>query len=134
MPSSGIAQGGIVSTPDGNWYALLFQDNGAVGRIPVLIPVQWTEDHWPVLGNQGVAVDEILPMPGNPQKQKTNIVTSDEFNNDAKRLIISDKELGTGVTAGLSVKQMICLKRQTEIGRNTLKASKRMNTATMVPI
>lgn len=106
MPSSGIAQGGIVSTPNGNWYALLFQDNGAVGRIPVLIPVQWTEDHWPVLGNQGVAVDEILPMPGNPQKQKTNIVTSDEFNNDAKRLIISDKELGTGVTAGLSVKQI----------------------------
>lgn len=45
-------------------------------------------------------------MPGNPQKQKTNIVTSDEFNNDAKRLIISDKELGTGVTAGLSVKQI----------------------------
>jgi len=33
----GVAQGGIVDTPDGDWYAVLFQDSGAVGRIPVLI-------------------------------------------------------------------------------------------------
>ena len=41
---SGVAQGGIVDTPDGKWYAVLFQDSGAVGRIPVLIPMRWNEE------------------------------------------------------------------------------------------
>ncbi len=43
----GIAQGGIVDTPQGDWFAILFQDSGAVGRIPVLIPVHF-EDGFPV--------------------------------------------------------------------------------------
>lgn len=30
--NQGVAQGGIVDTPDGKWYAVLFQDRGAVGR------------------------------------------------------------------------------------------------------
>lgn len=37
--NQGVAQGGIVDTPDGKWYAVLFQDRGAVGRIPVLVPI-----------------------------------------------------------------------------------------------
>jgi beta-xylosidase len=45
----GVAQGGIVDTPDGKWYAMLFQDHGAVGRIPVLVPVRW-EAGYPVFG------------------------------------------------------------------------------------
>ena len=44
----GVAQGGIVDTPSGDWYAMLFQDHGAVGRIPVLVPVRWEGDR-PVL-------------------------------------------------------------------------------------
>lgn len=48
----GVAQGGIVDTPDGKWYAVLFQDRGAVGRIPVLIPVSWDNDR-PVFGDNG---------------------------------------------------------------------------------
>ena len=47
----GVAQGGIVDTPDGAWYAVLFQDRGAVGRIPALIPVTWEGDR-PVFGRQ----------------------------------------------------------------------------------
>lgn len=43
----GVAQGGIVDTPEGEWFAILFQDSGAVGRIPVLIPVHF-EDGFPV--------------------------------------------------------------------------------------
>lgn len=50
--SSGVAQGGIVETPDGKWYGMLFQDHGSVGRIPVLVPVTW-EDNWPVMGING---------------------------------------------------------------------------------
>ena len=39
--NAGVAQGGIVDTPSGNWYGMLFQDSGSVGRIPVLMPVTW---------------------------------------------------------------------------------------------
>ena len=38
---SGVAQGGIVCGVDGIWNAILFQDSGAVGRIPVVVPVIW---------------------------------------------------------------------------------------------
>ena len=37
----GVAQGGMVDTPDGKWYMLLFQDHGAEGRMPVLVPFRW---------------------------------------------------------------------------------------------
>ncbi|WP_242830343.1 glycoside hydrolase family 43 protein [Butyrivibrio sp. AE3009] len=47
--NSGIAQGGIVDTPSGKWYSILFQDSGAVGRIPYLIPVEF-RDVFPVYG------------------------------------------------------------------------------------
>ena len=50
---SGVAQGGIVDTPEGDWYSVMFQDHGAVGRIPVLVPVTWEND-FPVFGN-GIA-------------------------------------------------------------------------------
>ena len=51
---SGVAQGGIVQTPDGDWYGLLFQDHGSVGRVPVLVPVNW-QDGWPMMGINGKA-------------------------------------------------------------------------------
>ena len=50
-PGVGIAQGGVVDTPAGNWYAMLFRDSGAVGRMPYLIPMTWSSDNWPVLGS-----------------------------------------------------------------------------------
>ncbi len=46
----GVAQGGIVETPDQKWYAVLFQDHGAAGRIPVLVPVTW-KDGYPLFGS-----------------------------------------------------------------------------------
>ena len=48
--NAGVAQGGIVETASGDWYAMLFQDHGAVGRIPVTMPVQWQDD-WPIFGD-----------------------------------------------------------------------------------
>ena len=39
----GLAQGGIVEGPDGKYHAILFRDNGALGRIPVVVPVTKTE-------------------------------------------------------------------------------------------
>lgn len=46
--SDGPAQGGIVETPRGDWYLMIFQDHGAVGRIPVLAPMRW-ENGFPVV-------------------------------------------------------------------------------------
>lgn len=53
----GVAQGAIIDTHKGDWYAVMFQDHGAVGRIPTLQPLTW-EDGWPVLGDGGVPVKE----------------------------------------------------------------------------
>lgn len=42
--NSGIAQGGIVDTPDGGYYAMLFQDRGAAGRMPYVLPADMSGD------------------------------------------------------------------------------------------
>lgn len=73
----GVAQGGLIDMPNGNWYAYLFRDFGAVGRIPYLVPVQW-EDGWPVLGENG-KVPTKLSLPAN-KSLIPGIVHSDEFN------------------------------------------------------
>lgn len=72
----GIAQGGLVDTPDGRWFAYLFEDCGAVGRIPYLVPVTWKEG-WPVLGVDGKAPARLdLPEAKGPVP---GIVRSDDF-------------------------------------------------------
>jgi beta-xylosidase len=73
----GVAQGGIVDTPDGNWFAYLFRDYGSVGRIPYLVPVKWV-DGWPVLGVDG-KVPDMLNLPAG-KSLIPGIVDSDEFN------------------------------------------------------
>ena len=72
----GVAQGGLIDRPDGTWYAYLFRDYGAVGRIPYLVPVKW-EDGWPVLGTNG-KVSDILDLPASIGLIP-GIVASDEF-------------------------------------------------------
>lgn len=44
-------QGGIVDTPDGDWYYLAFVDvkGDSTGRVPVLSSLSWNNDNWPVL-------------------------------------------------------------------------------------
>lgn len=72
----GVAQGGLIDTPNGDWYAYLFRDFGSVGRIPYLVPVKW-ENGWPVLGENGK-----VPMKLNLPQSKgliPGIVNSDNF-------------------------------------------------------
>jgi len=76
LQDRGIAQGGLIDTPAGRWYAYLFRDYGAVGRIPYLAPVNW-EDGWPVIGNGGKVPDS-LSLP-NSKGLIPGIVVSDEF-------------------------------------------------------
>ena len=54
----GIAQGPIIDTQFGDWYAVQFQDHGAVGRIPTIQRVTWVDD-WPIMGNNGVPEEEV---------------------------------------------------------------------------
>lgn len=76
LRDQGVAQGSIIDTPDGNWYAYLFQDHGAVGRVPYIVPMRW-EDGWPVVGVDG-KVPMILDLPAG-QEGLGNLVTSDDF-------------------------------------------------------
>ncbi|NLB03227.1 MAG: glycosyl hydrolase 43 family protein [Bacteroidales bacterium] len=77
LQDKGVAQGGLIDTPDGRWFAYLFRDYGSVGRIPYLVPVHW-EEGWPVLGIEGKVPDE-LDLPAS-QGLKPGIVNDDEFN------------------------------------------------------
>jgi len=72
----GVAQGGIIDTPDGRWFAYLFQDHGSVGRIPFIVPMKWQED-WPVIGDDG-KVPETLELPAS-KGLIPGIVNNDEF-------------------------------------------------------
>lgn len=120
----GVAQGGIVDTPGGNWYAMLFQDSGAVGRIPVLIPMKWEqgltvrrealpgecaerriEMPFPVLGDGG-RIPESFPLESTrPDHIYEPLIRSDDFRGELKNcwqfnhqpdtaLIAHDKEAG----------------------------------------
>ena len=44
-----VGQGTIVDGADGNWYGIIFQDRGGVGRVLTLSPCRWI-DGWPMLG------------------------------------------------------------------------------------
>ena len=81
LQDKGVAQGGLIDTPDGRWFAYLFRDNGAVGRIPYLVPVKW-EEGWPILGIDG-KVPERLELPAS-KGLIPGIVASDEFTRKKK--------------------------------------------------
>ena len=82
--SDGVAQGAIVDTDKGDWYAIMFQDHGAVGRIPTLQPVTWSDD-WPVLGDYTQPVKSFVV---NLRPSGENYVwASDEFDSDQLALV-----------------------------------------------
>lgn len=57
--NQGIAQGGMVDTPDGDWYMFMFQDRGAVGRVPIMIPMVFI-DHMPTI--KGSKIPRIISI------------------------------------------------------------------------
>ncbi|MBT9395249.1 glycoside hydrolase 43 family protein [Hymenobacter sp. NST-14] len=78
LQDKGVAQGGLIDTPAGDWYAYLFRDYGAVGRIPYLVPVSWQQG-WPVLGAPAGQVPDTLPLPANTSPGVPGLVAADEF-------------------------------------------------------
>ena len=45
-----VGQGTIVDGKNGEWYGVIFQDRGGVGRILTLSPCRWV-DGWPLIGD-----------------------------------------------------------------------------------
>ena len=77
-PNFGIHQGALIKTQTGEWWTMLFVDNGPFGRFPSLQPVTW-ENGWPMVGVKGEAVVTY----NKPDVGKTYPIqvlpTSDEF-------------------------------------------------------
>jgi len=72
-----LAQGTIVDTEEGDWYGIMFQDRGGVGRVLTLSPVRWI-DGWPMLGDENGKVPATM-RPYKSGEPKTDIVCSDDF-------------------------------------------------------
>ncbi|MBR1569560.1 MAG: glycoside hydrolase 43 family protein [Bacteroidales bacterium] len=80
----GIAQGPIIDTQFGDWYAIQFQDHGAIGRIPTIQRVTWM-DGWPIMGDNGVPEEQVtvnLKADG-----EDYVWDSDEFNASSLALV-----------------------------------------------
>jgi len=77
LQDKGVAQGGLIDTPDDQWFSYLFRDYGSVGRIPYLVPVKW-EDGWPVLGIDGKVPETLDGLPAN-KSLIPGLVNSDDF-------------------------------------------------------
>ena len=71
------AQGTIVDTEDGDWYGIIFQDRGGVGRVLTLMPCRWING-WPMLGDENGKVPDTVRALRNGEP-KTSIVNSDDF-------------------------------------------------------
>ncbi len=77
--TSGVAQGGLVDTPDGDWYGVIFADRGAAGRIPNLIPVHFADDGYPVFDKPQ---KEVECKTTRPDYEYAPLWVSDNFSND----------------------------------------------------
>ena len=72
-----LAQGTIVDTEEGDWYGIMFQDRGGVGRVLTLSPVRWI-DGWPMLGDEQGRVPATM-RPYRSGQPADSIVCSDDF-------------------------------------------------------
>lgn len=79
MRTNGIAQGGVVEACDGRWWCFLFKDYGALGRMPVLLPMTWSDDGWPVVGYDGHTTPQSMEKPVTAMSARRGIVEDDEF-------------------------------------------------------
>ena len=110
----GVAQGGAVETPDGQWYLMLFQDHGAVGRMPILVPMTWT-DGFPSV--ERIPREITAETPGAPEHLPMPLYASDslrskplnplwQWNHEPAEALISITAQGLRLTAGRVVNQL----------------------------
>ncbi len=90
--NSGTAQGGVVQANDGSWYSIVFQDHGALGRIPVLVPVSFV-DGFPVFGEDGLAQNDVCVTDNRPDYKYAPLYSNDFTNPAWQWNHIPDKNL-----------------------------------------
>ena len=77
-----LHQGGIVDTPSGEWWSIIMQDHGSIGRLVALVPITW-DNNFPIIGLPGnlrkAPNTWIKPNAGHPQNPKPLFVRSDNF-------------------------------------------------------
>ena len=72
-----IHQGALFDTPTGEWWTIMQQDLGCLGRMPNMQPVTWVND-WPVVGNNGIPYTTYnCPTTSHPSSAK--LPTNDNF-------------------------------------------------------
>ncbi len=80
----GVHQGGLVQLQNGDWWCLIMEDRGPIGRVTRLEPVTWV-DGWPMIGrkdDQGVwiGVDTWKKPDVGGNHPMAIPATTDEFN------------------------------------------------------
>ena len=89
-----LAQGTIVDSEDGDWYGIMFQDRGGVGRVLTLSPVRWI-DSWPMLGDENGKVPTTM-RPLRSGEPVTAIVQSDDFLVNSEQCIVNSSLQSSG--------------------------------------
>lgn len=82
---SGIAQGGVVEGPLG-WHMIMFQDSGAIGRIPVAVPFTW-ENGKPKFESKSVVNCDMTALYGSDDF-KSGMKDIWQFNHEPKTELI----------------------------------------------
>ena len=85
-PNSGggltLHQGGMVDTPSGEWWSIIMQDHGSIGRMVALVPITW-DNNFPIIGLPGnlrkAPNTWLKPNTGYTQKPKPLFVRNDDF-------------------------------------------------------
>ncbi len=77
-PPMGAAQGGIVDDTDGNRWSVVFRDCGAIGRIPVVVPVTW-DGIKPVFGADNKVPIDFKMKSTREEYDYTPLYGSDDF-------------------------------------------------------
>jgi beta-xylosidase len=80
IPGGGIPhQGGLVSTPGGDWYYMGFVDAYPGGRVPALAPITWTADGWPQVQTVNGAWGQTYPFPNLTPHPVPSMIGTDTF-------------------------------------------------------
>lgn len=80
-----VGQGCLVDDNDGNWWGIIFQDRGGVGRILTLNPATWT-DGWPMLGDSIGHVPSVITKKTEPLPH-SGVAMSDNFADGRKNIL-----------------------------------------------
>lgn len=79
VPSGGVPhQGSLIQTSTGNWYYMSFTWSYPAGRMPVLAPITWGSDDFPVFvpdASGGWGASYPMPLPAHPLSNWTGTDT-----------------------------------------------------------